>query len=187
MSKSHEMRELARQGLSTAEIAKRLGVRYQTVRGALVRSGQHVTSANMISRSPRSKPTLTTDFLYRHGFARRASWRLTAETAIQIDTVLSNEPGVYAFVIDGIVQYVGLASRSVAKRLYFYARPAATQRTNIRLNSKIGELLKAGTLVDVLVAHPTDSEWNGLRISGAQGLEAALIADYDLPWNRRGG
>lgn len=38
----------------------------------------------------------------------------------------------------------------------------------------------------MLVAEPEDVEWNGLRVSGPEGLEAALIADFELPWNVRG-
>lgn len=100
---------------------------------------------------------------------------------------MSKEPGVYAFAIKGIVQYVGLASRGIAGRLYSYTRPGASQRTNVRLNSKISDLLTTGTLIEIFVAHPTDGDWNGMRLSGPQGLEAALIADYELPWNKRGG
>ena len=41
-------------------------------------------------------------------------------------------------------------------------------------------------MIQILTAHPPDHEWNGLRVSGAEGLEAGLIADFDLPWNMRG-
>jgi hypothetical protein len=93
---------------------------------------------------------------------------------------------VYAFAIDGLVHYVGLAATSVRRRLGFYRKPGASQRTNIRLNDLMRGKLRGGAVVEILLAHPPDQDWNGLRIKGAEGLEAGLIEHFDLPWNMRG-
>ena len=59
-------------------------------------------------------------------------------------------------------------------------------RPNIRLNGALREELVNGSIVDVYVANPPDLEWNGWKVSGAEGLEAAIIRSFRLPWNRRG-
>jgi hypothetical protein len=94
--------------------------------------------------------------------------------------------GVYAFAIDGVVQYVGLASKSIAQRLGFYSKPGLGQKTNIRLNDLIRGRIDEGAVVEILVAHPPDFDWKGLKVGGSEGLEAELIAEFDLPWNVRG-
>jgi hypothetical protein len=99
---------------------------------------------------------------------------------------LPNEPGVYAFCIDGVAQYVGVASKSLSRRLYLYAKPGPTQSTNIRLNELLLAKARDEVSIDVLVATPPDLEWHGWPISGAEGLEAALIRNFHLPWNKRG-
>lgn len=133
-----------------------------------------------------SKSKLTVMRLLESGFAEVGCWELshTRDLTHRID--LPAVPGVYAFAIDGAVQYVGLASRSVRQRLGFYRRPGASQRTNVRLNEMIRGHIDQGSVVQILTAHPPDHEWNGLRVSGAEGLEAGLIAEFDLPWNMRG-
>ena len=99
---------------------------------------------------------------------------------------LPKAAGVYAFAIGDRVMYVGVASRNLVQRLGFYGRPAATQSTNIRLRALICEASENAP-VRILHATPPVFDWNGLRVDGATGLEAGLIATYDLPWNKKGG
>lgn len=129
--------------------------------------------------------TLTVTTLMESGFEEVECWSAT-ESRLNRPTRLPDKRGVYAFAIGGLVVYVGLASRSIKQRLGFYATPGPSQRTNIRLNAMITELVRQGQVVRILLAHPEDGEWNGLRLSGPEGLEAALIEDFDLPWNVRG-
>ena len=128
---------------------------------------------------------LTVDRLLECGFEEAGLWTAT-ETRISPPSDLPTKRGVYAFAIEDRVMYVGLASRSIRQRLGFYARPGASQRTNLRLNAMIRDRISTGTKIRILIAHPKDSEWNGLRLSGPEGLEAALIEDFDLQWNERG-
>lgn len=132
-----------------------------------------------------SKPKLTVEFLLSHGFREVDCWLLHNDRLLA-PRALPEQAGVYAFAIDEAVQYVGLASRSLRQRLSFYRAPGASQRTNIRLNSKIRQELGDDKAVRVFIAHPEDGTWNGLRLRGAEGLEAALIEDFELPWNMRG-
>jgi hypothetical protein len=128
---------------------------------------------------------LTVDRLLACGFEEVGCWS-ASQQRIDPPRDLPAQRGVYAFALGDQVVYVGLASRSVKQRLGFYARPGPSQRTNIRLNAMIAELIRQGQTVHILIAHPGDSEWRGLRLSGPEGLEAALIEDFDLPWNVRG-
>jgi hypothetical protein len=133
-----------------------------------------------------AKPALTVAHLLGSGFQELGCWELDAARDLSHSLDLPRKAGVYAFAIDGVVQYVGLASKSLHQRLNFYRKPGASQRTNIRLNEIIRGHLGAGSKVQILVAHPPDHQWNGFTISGAEGLEAGLISAFDLPWNMRG-
>lgn len=93
--------------------------------------------------------------------------------------------GVYAFVNCGTALYVGVATMGLAKRLYFYGNPGATQRTSLRLNAIIKNELRSGHCIDLYTAAPADLEWNGLPIHSSAGLELGLIKKFDLPWNVR--
>jgi hypothetical protein len=132
------------------------------------------------------KPNLTTKTLLARGFTLAGSWELNSASDLAHRIDLPKTSGVYAFAIDGVVQYVGLASKSLAQRLGFYRTPGATQRTNIRLNEIIRGHLEKGTLVEIFLAHPPDHDWHGFTIKGPEGLEAGVIAEFDLPWNVRG-
>jgi hypothetical protein len=131
------------------------------------------------------KPPLTVDRLKEGGFTEAGCWHVDDGGALVI-LDLPAKAGVYAFAIDGVAQYVGIASKSLFQRLRFYARPGTTQRTSQRLNQQIIELCGSGAQIDVLIAFPSDLEWGGFVVKGAEGLEAGIIASYDLPWNIRG-
>jgi hypothetical protein len=133
-----------------------------------------------------SKPELTVEGLLRAGFVEVGCWELNSARDLIHRIDLPKTAGVYAFAINGVVQYVGLASKSLRQRLGFYRKPGASQRTNVRLNEIIRGHIAQRTVVQIAIAHPPDFEWNGLRVSGAEGLEAGLIATFDLPWNMRG-
>jgi hypothetical protein len=133
------------------------------------------------------RPPLTLDALIEGQFCRIGQWQLDDTASLVLNGSAPNEPGVYAFVIDGIAHYVGVASTSLAKRLYFYCRPGGSQKTNIRLNAAICEAVTLGTTIDIYIATPPALQWSGWIISGPEGLEAGMIKTFALPWNQRGG
>lgn len=135
---------------------------------------------------PTAKPILTKSYLLTCGFKLCASWRLSSGEVIEFDCRLPSERGVYAFCKDDIVQYVGVATKGLAKRLYFYTRPGPRQITNIRINAIIKSELAQGRKLEILAATPSSFDWNGLPVDGVVGLEAGLINRYSLPWNVRG-
>ena len=130
--------------------------------------------------------SLSTEQLLRGGFSRSGEWARTEFNSLVLIGDLPVQAGVYAFSISGIVHYIGVASRSLKKRISFYVRPGSSQSTNLRLNALILTSVQCGNTVEVFTATPPDMEWNGWKISAAEGLEAGLIRTFHLPWNSRG-
>jgi len=132
------------------------------------------------------KPPLTVQLLEGAGFEKTSAW-VASDGRLALATALSEKPGVYAFVVEGRALYVGLAASGLSNRCKFYARPGATQRTSIRLNATMLQMLTDDRKsIDIYTAHPADTNWNGLPVSTLAGLEAGMIKAYDLPWNLRG-
>lgn len=133
-----------------------------------------------------TRPALTTEILLEAGFSLAGRWTLDADRRLAVDGKLPSGRGVYSFLMKGRAQYVGLATMGLAKRLYFYARPGATQKTSLRLNALLTDLVSSGAIITIYTAHPPRLTWNNLPVSGDAGLELGLIETYDLPWNKRG-
>lgn len=131
------------------------------------------------------RPPLTVQTLVEGKFSQIGCWQLDDAASLVLDGTAPDEPGVYAFVMDGFAHYVGAASTSLARRLYFYSKPGGTQRANIRLNAAICEALTLGNPIDIYIATPPVLQWNGWAISGPEGLEAGIIMTYALPWNQQ--
>ncbi|WP_310473794.1 hypothetical protein [Sandarakinorhabdus sp.] len=189
MTKSDEIRRLSDSGLSVTEIAARLGIRYQHAYNVLKNAGKLPAPRQTALRPKKppaaTKPPLSAQTLLDAGFQQASKWTLDANGALTLSKALPQDEGVYAFVKNELVQYVGVATMGLAKRVYFYARPGISQRTSQRLNETILHELSQGTQIEVLIAQPEDMTWNGLPVHGAAGLELGLIKAYTLPWNMR--
>jgi hypothetical protein len=165
------------------------------VRFVRVAAGERTVSASRMpqtvsekSAAPliHAKPALKAQALLAGGFELAGRWGLTSDGKLAADRPLPAHPGVYAFVMNGLAVYVGIASSGLARRLNFYVRPGSTQRTSQRLNARLIEELKTVGAIDILTARPPDASWNGWPINAAAGLEVGLISNYDVPWNLRG-
>lgn len=132
---------------------------------------------------PLIKRSLDPDTLRLAGFEDLGDWALQNGGLLTIHSAPVG-PGVYAFVIDLRVVYVGVAIGGLRRRLRCYARPG-NRKTATRINGEICAALEQGQDVRVLAATPPAMMWNGLPINGAAGLELGLIQTYDLPWNRQ--
>jgi hypothetical protein len=202
VSKSDDIRALARDGFAVADIARRVGVRYQHAYNVLKAAGMlSEARSNVATRAgiiggerapgaraaspPSARPLLTAELLLRASFEHSARWILV-DGALVLDQPLPKNRGVYAFVKNGVALYVGLATMGLAKRLYFYGKPGVTQRTSQRVNELLKVELLSAPYIDIYTATPSNLEWNGLPVSGDAGLELGLIETFSLPWNIRG-
>ena len=193
MTKSETIRELAGQGLPVAEIARRIGVRYQHAYNVLRAAGMLAQPASNIAtrvgtakgRETILRPALTRDRLTSCGFDYSGEW-VVVDGTLKPSEKLPASRGVYAFVKDDAAVYVGLATMGLAKRLYFYGKPGATQRTSIRIGAALTAEIQGGGRVGIYTTTPPDLEWRGLPVAGDAGLELGLIQNFSLPWNKRG-
>lgn len=186
LTTADRIRALAADGQSVSQIARELGIRYQQAYQVLKRSTITPTSPQLpaVPTLP-AKSSLAVAELTERGFDPHGCWKIGSDGRLTLELPLPKEVGVYAFAQGGIVQYVGVATMGLAKRIRFYARPGATQRTSQRLNALILGELGAGRAVEIYVALPPDLEWRGLPVHGSAGLELGLIKKFRLPWNMR--
>jgi len=188
---SDKVRALLREGYLRTEVRDFLKVSYQQVRNAAVSAGiedglQRGVEVLPAPRPPkRVRADVAVGVLIDGGFSLLGSW-VTTETGIGLSVPAPKDPGVYAFVIEGVVKYVGLSKSGLHRRMYNYQKPGPTQTTSQRLNEVIAEHTAAGTAVEIYVAVPPALEWNGLPIHSAAGLEAGLIEMIQPPWNKMG-
>jgi len=115
------------------------------------------------------------------------------------DPVLSSgtplESGIYLFVVENRIRYVGSAAKSLSRRMNSYARRqklAAHQKQALStrpVHVELAKVLAGNHDVEIYTCAIAAGErivWNRLPVSVRLGLEAALIIDIDPPWNRVG-
>jgi len=192
---SDKIRALARACYDRTEISKLLNIRYQHVRKVLVDAGitgglrRQVEAERepvTVDAEPAPSEATSSDALLRAGFQLIGEWTQPASGGLQLEAKAPAKPGVYAFVVDDVVAYVGLTNNDLRTRFDQYRRGHVGQRTNARVNNLIATALAEGRQIKVLVATPGSLEWNGLPVNTAAGLEAALIQKIRPAWNITG-
>jgi hypothetical protein len=192
---SDKIRALAHAGYDRAQIAKYLDIRYQHVRNVLLRSGitgglrREVEAEREpveVDAAPAPREDTSWTVLTDAGFVLLGEWTHKSNSLLMLDAKAPNAPGVYAFVVDDNVVYVGLTLSGLKIRLDQYRRGHKGQKTSSRINGRISETLRAGKKVKVLVATPEPQEWQELPVNTAAGLEAGLIEMIRPAWNIRG-
>ncbi|MGD0187319.1 MAG: hypothetical protein ABSC25_19005 [Roseiarcus sp.] len=96
---------------------------------------------------------------------------------------------MYLFVLGGRVQYVGAALKSLGGRMRSYERRQRAPRSTRPVHKKLADAIAGGERVEVYARSIASSEvcaWRGLPVNVPLGVEAALVAAIDPPWNRRG-
>ncbi|WP_458759212.1 GIY-YIG nuclease family protein [Afipia sp. TerB] len=192
-SKSDKIRALARADYSRVEIAALLGIRYQHVRKVLLDAGissglkeielEVDQSPVIVEQTSDEREPAKVEFLTGAGFHILGKWSQPQPGEIALDADAPKQPGVYAFVLDEVVVYVGLTQSTLKTRLDQYRRGYEGQRTNVRVKGLISDALAAGRIVQVLVAVPEQLEWNGLPVNTVAGLEMGLIKLLKPAWN----
>jgi hypothetical protein len=194
-TKSDKIRALANAGYDRTEISQIIGIRYQHVRNVLLQSGfagglRRETEAERepveVDAAPAPREDTSWTVLTESGFQYLGDWTLDSESAISLEAKAPSAPGVYSFVVDDIVVYVGLTLCSLRTRFDQYRYGHAGQKTSARINDRIAQTLQTGKPVKVLIAMPELMEWQNLPVSTAAGLEAGLIAMIRPSWNIKG-
>jgi len=94
---------------------------------------------------------------------------------------------LYAFVSGEQVLYVGKTTIPLRDRMYQYQRPGPTQRTNMRVNAAITEMLESGASISVYaLPDPGDMEYRGFHLNLAAGIEDGVIRELQPKWNKTG-
>jgi hypothetical protein len=189
--KADKIRALANAGYDRTEISAILGIRYQHVRHVLVRSGMETIGLtnkphDKVKERPIRRPfqAASWEVLLKAGFHFLGEWKSGGEGIIVLENKAPSKAGVYAFVMDDHIVYVGITQRGLDKRFYGYRRGALRQRTSARVKQSICDALATGKCIKILIATPDQLEWNGLPVDTAAGLEAALIRKFKPEWNK---
>ena len=191
---SDKIRALARAGYLRTEISKLLDIRYQHVRKVLVDAGitdglqrpvEMERSCDTIEVKPAERESTPPTVLLDAGFQPLGEWRLV-DGKIELDSKAPSRPGVYAFILENVVVYVGVTQNGLQTRMDQYRLGNMGQRTNARVNGLIRKALEEGQRVTAMIAIPPAFEWNGLPVDGAAGLEVGLIEMIQPLWNMRG-
>ncbi len=193
-TKSDKIRALANAGYSRTEISNIVGVRYQHVRKVLLDAGitgglRHAIAVPQPAIPVAAAPSMTIPLsvLVEAGFSPIGKWVLSSEGGVTFEGKAPDVPGTYAFALDDVIVYVGVTLRSLKGRMGQYRRGYPRQRTSFRINGLIRATLQAGKPLKVLIAMPKNSEWNGLPVNTAAGLEVALIQAIRPEWNKQIG
>jgi len=186
-TKADMVRALDRAGMTRADIARFLGIRYQHVRSTL---GPKAESTRSVSSSTppelRHREQWPVRRLIDAGFHLLGECSLSGADAFIYSAKAPTEPGVYVFAVDGFAKYVGLTRGGLRTRLGHYVYGHRAQRTSARVKELILAALRSDHQVQVLIATPPEMEWNGLPVDGAAGLETGLIRLIRPEWNQQG-
>src|SRR2546426_73099 len=91
---------------------------------------------------------------------------------------------LYAFVVDGVIMYIGKTVQSFRARMQGYRTPGATQFTNVRNHQNLRTALGSGQRVAIYVLPDNGLlRYGGFHVNLAAGLEDALVRELQPPWN----
>ncbi len=123
------------------------------------------------------------------GFFQVAEWRRSTDGIISCEGDVPSKPGLYLFAVEQHVRYVGSALERLDKWMQSYQRRQRDNRSNRPVHAGLAEAINKGERVEIYVRPIPENArnvWQGLPVSVILGVEAALIADLNPLWNRRG-
>jgi excinuclease UvrABC nuclease subunit len=136
-----------------------------------------------VDPAPELRAAASWEGLTNAGFRLLGDWTSDPASVLRLEAKAPRSPCVYAFVVDDLVVYVGLSKSGLHTRFEQYRQGHKRERTDSCINDPIASTLAAAKRVKVLVATPEPSEWNGLPVNTAAGLEAGLIERIGPIWN----
>ncbi len=142
---------------------------------------------SFVQNEDTSQPTENLQFLLKLGFEEVGMWVLNGNSVQFQLTKNENERNIlYAFIVQGNVNYIGKSTMTLGGRMNGYRNPNLSQITNINNNARIKELLQKGTPVKIYALVPKEEIlYKGFPLNIAAGLEDNLLARIRPPWNER--
>lgn len=150
---SAKIKALAQAGYDRVEISKLLKKRYQHVRNVLVgfgitggvrRQADATREPITVDTAPAAREDTSWDVLLNSGFQLLGEWTPEPESAIKLKAKAPLQPGIYSFVVNDRIVYVGLTNNGLRTRLDQYRVGHEGQKTNARVKKLISEALSDG-------------------------------------------
>jgi hypothetical protein len=126
-----KIRALAHADYDRTEISKILGIRYQHVRNVLLRSGltggmRREAEAERepveVDAAPAPREDASWTALIDAGFQLIGEWTEDPGSLLRLDAKAPALPGVYAFIVDDVIVYIGLTLSDLKTRFDQYRR-----------------------------------------------------------------
>lgn len=119
------------------------------------------------------------------GFEKVGNWHLlNKKLALELTRMNSQRNVLYAFIQDTLVLYVGKTTGSLENRMGGYLRPHSSQRTNVRNNRSLLELLQRNQTIEIYAWADSGNHRIGeFHLNYAAGLEDGIIKTLTPPWN----
>ncbi len=131
-------------------------------------------------------PSLLWDQLLKNGFNYLGDWTVDGDGRLKLERTAPAKSGVYAFVEEQEVTYVGVTHRTIRQRMSNYVSGSKGQKTSSRIKMRLLASLADGNTLRILFACPEDGQWNSLPVNIISGLEEGLIRKFKPRWNLRG-
>jgi hypothetical protein len=122
-------------------------------------------------------------------FERTGTWRRNKQMQAICEGSIPPAPGVYLFIVGGVIHYVGSAQESLLSRIKSYERRQRDRTSARPVHVELGIAIDGSLPVEVhtlVIDQPLQYGLDGLPIDYTVGLEAGLIQAIDPAWNRRG-
>lgn len=113
---------------------------YQHVRKVALDAGIEDGLKRGIIVVPKTKPIpkvredVAIDVLIDAGFNKLGAWMADGAGGIALNTPAPRDAGVYAFVGDGLIKYIGVSRAGIRSRISNYRAGQKGQRTSARVN-----------------------------------------------------
>lgn len=122
------------------------------------------------------------------GFREVGAWRINStRPEYTLDAEQTSYNVLYAFVFGDEILYIGKTTIHLRDRMYQYQRPEPSQRTNIRVNASLAEMLSQGNTVKIFALPDSgEMEYRGFHLNLAAGIEDSLINQLKPKWNKTG-
>ena len=119
------------------------------------------------------------------GFEQVGSWRLVdQQLALELNRMSAQRNVLNAFIQDASVLYLGKTTGSLENRMGGYLRPHASQRTNVRNNHSLLQLLQQGKTIDIYAWADSGRHRIGeFHLNYAAGLEDSIKEARRRPYS----